>query len=276
MEGNGFGDVPTGVNLHDLNHSFHYRGWAWYRTDFILTPEQAGGCVSLFLEHIQWDSHVWIDGAYIGHRVSLSVPHVYPLQGLEAGKHVLVILVDNSNRKTDAQLPEPNEASEQTSETFPDVDDFGRAMDLHLRCVSNGDRRIPCGIHGDGYSMNGITGEIKLCVHPKVHIKHMDIYPDIHTQTAAVRITVGNDGGCTGECKLSVSCGDAAVSERTALTGEREQTLAITLDFHGGMRLWDEFTPNLYTFTADCTCCGGTDSMTVRLYEEDFKKENER
>ncbi len=271
MEENGFGDVPMGVNLHDLNHSFVYRGWAWYRTDFVLTSEQAGGDITLFLEHIQWDSFVWVDGEYIGHRVSLSAPHTFSLHGLEAGKHVLVILIDNSNRKTDSELPEPNGASEQTSETVPGVDDFGRAMDLHLRSVSNGGRRIPCGIHGDGYSMNGITGEIKLCVHPKVRVKHMDIYPDIHTQTAAVTITVGNDGGCAGECRLSVSCEKAAASEKIVLTGDTEQSFTLTLDFCGNMRLWDEFTPNLYTFTADCTFCEVTDSMTVRCGLRELK-----
>jgi len=255
MEESGYGEVPRVPDIKDLNHTYFYRGWAWYQTEFELSEEQASQSITLFLARIQWDSYLWIDGNYVGNQNSLATPHQYKLNHLSPGKHSLVIMIDNSNEKTDAQMPEP------VSEEGTDME--GRKLSLHLHTANAGTKKLACGIHLDMYAFNGIVGEVKLIIQPKLHIYHTDIYPDVHKQTVTVRVRLHNEEQYTGPAEISVSCGDMLESVDVVLNGEREQTVCLTLDFHGTMHLWDEYDPFLYTFLTKLTYGSVTDSDQV-------------
>ncbi len=256
MEESGYGEILPEVNVKDLNYTRFYRGWAWYQTEFVLSEQDAAQSVSLFLARVQWDSFIWVDGQYIGNQNSLATPHIYPLKGLSAGAHRLVILIDNSNMKSDAQTPE-TEAAEKT-------DAEGRALTLHLHTGSGDNRKLACGIHMDHYAFNGVVGEAKLIVSPKLRIDHTDIYPDIHKKTVLAKIRIANEDGVAGEAKLNVSCEHACGEASVMLTGEALQTAEVGLAFGGEMRLWDEYDPYVYTFEARLTCGCASDTDVVR------------
>lgn len=167
MEENGYGDIPRVPTSNDLNHTYYYKGWAWYQTEFYLSEEQARQHITLLLGHVQWDSFIWLDGTYIGNQNSLSVPHRYLLPKLAAGIHKLVILIDNSNLNTDALLPD--QAAEEGT------DSEGRSISLHLHTADNGTKKLACGLHGEGYAFNGIVGEVKLVLKPRLYIENVQM-----------------------------------------------------------------------------------------------------
>ena len=257
MEENGYGEVPRVPVTNDLNHTYAYSGWAWYQTEFELGEEDCKQCISLYLERIQWDSFVWVDGNYIGNINSLSVPHQYSLKNLGAGVHKLVVLLDNSNMNTGAELPELEEV---------DTDAEGRKLTLHLHTANDGSKKIACGCHGDMYSYNGIVGEVQIRIKPQVHIRRMDIVPDIHEQTVLARVHIFNDAQTAGVAQLAVECEHAEAQAAIELNGEKEQIEELTLDLKGRMRLWDEYDPYVYTFGTELiygevtdrneVCCG--------------------
>jgi len=263
MEENGYGDIPQQPSAHDLNHSYFYRGWAWYQTDFTLSGEQASQNISLYLEHIQWDSFIWIDGQYIGNQNSLSVPHCYRLPKLSCGSHRLVILIDNSNLNTNAQLPDSPDAE--------GTDAQGRKISLHLHTAADGTKKLACGIHGDGYAFNGIVGEVKLIFQPQLSIRQADLYPDIHTKTLTAKISLQNTAQLTGTARLSVSCEHASCEADVFITGSAQQDVELKLFFRDQMRLWDEFDPYVYTFTVTCCLDNKIDIRTIRCGLRELK-----
>lgn len=262
MEESGYGDIPSEVNIKDLNHTRFYRGWAWYKTEFELSAEDAAQHIELFLARIQWDSYVWVDGKYIGTRNSLATAHRYELTGLSAGRHQLVVLIDNSNQNTDAQLPEAGDDDETDSQ--------GRRLSLHLHTGGDGTKKIACGLHLDHYAFNGIVGEAKLIVKPGLRIAHTGIYPDIHKKTVLVKVRIANECGCTGAAGLAAACEHAQGEASFVLSGEAEQTVCAELAFAGEMRLWDEYDPFVYTFDIKLTAGGeqvDTDRVSCGLRE---------
>lgn len=265
MEENGYGEVPRVPYTNDLNHTYAYSGWAWYRTEFELTEADVQQNVFLFLERIQWDSFVWIDGIYIGNLNSLSVPHEYPLKELQAGRHVLTVMLDNSNMNTDAQLPELPEDTE--------TDEEGRKLTLHLHTVDDGSKKIACGCHGDMYSFNGIVGEALILVKPQVYIERTEIHPDIHKQTVLVKVHVKNPYGKTGSAGLKVQCEEYTAAQDMELTGDIKQIAELTLDFRGTMHLWDEFDPYVYTFTVELQAAEQQDTDTVQCGLRELRRE---
>lgn len=267
MEENGYGDVLREPSITDLNHTYFYRGWAWYQTEFTLSEEQAKQQITLFLERVQWDSFVWVDGNYIGNQNSLSTPHCYSLSDLSAGMHKLVILIDNSNLRADSQF------MKETAEEG--TDSQGRNLSLHLHTPAAKDKKIACGLHGEHYAFNGIAGELKLIIKPQVNIQSIDIIPDIHNRTVTAKISIKNNVQYRGSAKLSVSCEHANSQADIILNGEKEQEFCLKLLFYESMRLWDEFGPFIYTFTVCYTAGDMTDVERVHCGLRELKTEGQ-
>ena len=95
-EEQGFGITMTEPDMARLTRKISYEGKAWYQKDIEVPESWNGRNVELFLERCHWESHVWVDDRFIGTANSLSVPHVYSLGNLSAGKHRLTICVDNT------------------------------------------------------------------------------------------------------------------------------------------------------------------------------------
>ena len=83
-----------------LTREWQYRGKAVYEREIELTAEEAKYPLELVMERVMLYSELAIDGETVGSCDSLATEHVYPIpQRLtRAGRHVIRLTLDNSNR----------------------------------------------------------------------------------------------------------------------------------------------------------------------------------
>lgn len=83
-----------------LTDTYSYSGYAWFRREIDIASDLSGRNVFLFLERTRV-TVLYFDNVRIGLQNSLCTPHRYDLTGkLTAGKHTLLIRVDNVNYAT--------------------------------------------------------------------------------------------------------------------------------------------------------------------------------
>lgn len=95
----GLGALNTEMEYGCLTDLHKFEGFAWFRREVEIIPEMSGKNLTLFLERTR-KTRVYIDGNQIGEYCSLCTPHRYDLTGLPAGKHELIIRVDNTDYPT--------------------------------------------------------------------------------------------------------------------------------------------------------------------------------
>ena len=210
---------PAKPTLDGLYRSYVYEGQAWYQRDIDIPAGWQGKRITLSLERVHWDTHVWVDSQDAGTRDTLIAPHVYELPaGLAAGRHRLTILVDNTKKI-----------------------DLGRFVSINYE--------------GTQTNWNGLIGKLELRAQDPVSIADVEVYPDVARKTARLSITVANVTGrpVSGILTLRAVGHPAgsrvparevrftAAEPRTVVTGE--------LPMGANVRLWDEFSPNLYDLT---------------------------
>lgn len=185
----------------------YYSGVAWYQRDFDVPKSWDRKRVVLSLERPHWETRVWLDGRLVGTNDSLSTPHEYDFGLLAPGKHTLTIRVDNR------------------------------------MIVNIGDNSHAITDHTQG-NWNGIVGKIELQATPPVWLDDVEVYPNIQSKSAIVKVHIGNESGNTGSGELSIG----------------KQTVPVTWSFQGGdvsvnvalgpdAKLWDEFHPALQHLT---------------------------
>ena len=213
-----------------------YVGPAWYQRDVTIEPSWADRRVLLRLERCHWFSRVWVDGAEIGERDSLSTPHEYDVTAaMTPGRHRLTIRVDNRIL-------------------------IGVGANSHS--VSD---------HTQG-NWNGITGKIALVASPATFIDGIRVYPDVTNRAAKVLLTIGRvsrsgtpAGPTSGKITLDACCGDhapAAVArefEVPSAGGDVEAVVALG----ESAKAWDEFHPNVYSLTATLETADGIDEQVT-------------
>ncbi|MDR0542820.1 MAG: glycoside hydrolase family 2, partial [Dysgonamonadaceae bacterium] len=82
-----------------LTRLFEYRGAAWYEKTNVYIPEEwKDKEVYIYLERVQWESKLWVNGAEAGSEESLSTPHIYRITPfIKPGeKNVIRLRIDNS------------------------------------------------------------------------------------------------------------------------------------------------------------------------------------
>lgn len=188
----------------------YYKGAAWYKKQVDIPKGWRHRDISLFLERCHWETRLWVDGQEVGMQNSLATPHRYDLSEiLTPGRHWLTLRVDNSIKEID-----PGENSHSISD------------------------------HTQG-NWNGIVGDIYLEVRPQVNIAHTGIYPDVAGKSIRVVNTLTNRKGKTTDAVLMLKSDGRSIRRELALKpGTTEVTTVLSLG--DSIRLWDEFTPNLY------------------------------
>jgi hypothetical protein len=227
----------------------YYVGVAWYQRDIEIPPDWRGRRVVLSLERPHWGTRVWVDGKQAGSNNSLSTPHKYDLgTALAPGKHRLTIRVDNGL-----------------------VVDVG----VNSHCVTD---------HTQG-NWNGIVGDISLRATPPVWLDDVQVFPQVATKSVVVRGQIGNATAQSGQGTVWMSVGlKSTPKARRELIGrsDADQQMPVTWDERGGSfeatlpvriaknpQTWDEFNPELYTFTAELrtnasvTPADGQDSCSI-------------
>lgn len=123
--------------------------------------------------------------------------------------------------------------------------DFGRDNEIAIR-IYNGIENVCVG--QDSHSVtdqtqgcwNGIVGDILLMARPLRHIDNVQVFPDIKAKNIRVRLAMAGKGKRTAVDFLI----DGRHVMREKMAGD---TTEVTIPMGNDVKLWDEFTPNLYT-----------------------------
>ena len=144
----------TGPQIQRLTRKHSFIGEAFYQREIVIPKSMAGKPLALKLERVIWTSAVWVDGEQLaGAEESLTTPHNYLIpEGLSAGKHNLMIRIDNRQRHN----VNPS---------------------LLAHAYTNDTQII----------WNGILGEISLTALEPLEVAQVDVYPDAAARTARVR-----------------------------------------------------------------------------------------
>lgn len=205
----------------------HYLGAAWYQRDIDIPAASGGRRFVLFLERPHWETTVWVDDHAYPANDSLVAPHMTDLGPLAPGHHRLTIRVDNRQIVRDP------------------VND-GHERDAHA--VSD----------ALGATWNGIVGRIELQSTPLVWIDDVQVFPSVATNSARVKIAIGNASGQPGSGTVAVGPISATVSWSIA-----GGTAELAVPLGASAQTWDEFHPVLQHVTVALTADGVRDERTV-------------
>lgn len=210
--------------LH-LTRKYSYIGAAWYNREITISKEMANRPLNLFLERVMWKCRLWIDGKEVAMpQESLTTPHQFLITGgLSAGKHTLTLCIDNRKQHDIS------------------VKDLAHAYTNDTQIM-----------------WNGVLGKMELVVVPKVNIRHVAVYPDIRSKRIKVIAKVENSGRkpMKAELELQVTQPENPFTlekKHFSITlNEGTQALEYDYPMGGGVKLWDEFSPELYTLSLTC------------------------
>jgi hypothetical protein len=214
-----------------LQPHHYYRGNAWFQREIEVPSDWNGSPVELTLERVHWESTVWIDGNRVGAERSLTTAHRFDLGRLSAGRHLLIVRVDNR--------------------TIVDVGPNSHSISDHTQG-----------------NWNGIIGDLTLRARPEVGIRRVRTFPDLEAASVRVAVDIASSslgagtGTVTGSARradipgspvigpVSVSY-DEAYDEDLAHRGIRSGNAWVDLVLPLGPDAaeWSEFDPAHYELT---------------------------
>ncbi|WP_439183160.1 sugar-binding domain-containing protein [Carboxylicivirga taeanensis] len=199
----------------------HYYGAAWFQKTVNIPNDWQGKSIRLYLERCHWETKVWVNQTEVGYNNALGTPHEYDLSGfLSPGAHTLTIRVDN-----------------------------------RMKAVNIGPDAHSVSDHTQG-NWNGITGELKLIKSDAVNIARIKCYPDVEHKKVVVVLNVDNQTNKTQQATINLQANLKSTNEPAhqghfkAKINPGLQTQKYEIDMGVDVKLWDEFTPNLYTLKA--------------------------
>ena len=224
----------TGEQIKRLTRRHSFLGAAFYRREIVIPKSMARRPLELTLDRVLWQSSVWVDGKQLaGAEESLTTPHHYRIpEGLQAGKHTLMLRIDNRKR-------------------------YDLSWQDLAHAYTNDTQII----------WNGVLGGMTLTVVEPVEMARIDVYPDAAARTALVRTTLVRHGSAQDAAQLEYRLKGRSARQEVRLQGDTTR-VEYLLEMGPDAALWDEFSPNLHTLTVRC----GADSRSVRFGLRDFKR----
>ena len=225
-----------------LQPTKYYKGVAWYQKEVNIPNNWSQQDISLFLERCHWESRLWVDDKEVGMRNTLGTPHQYDLsEVLTPGKHTLILRIDNRVNNID-----PGENSHSISD------------------------------HTQG-NWNGVVGNMYLQVRPLVNIIQTTIYSDIANKSVRVRTNLRNRKKVETSATLTLKA-DGKTAHQKVILQPGENEIESRLSLGDEIRLWDEFSPNLYCLEVSLTDHeeGTTDLHSEQFGMRDFKVVDKR
>lgn len=194
----------------------YYKGAAWYQKEVTIPQDWQGQFIGLTLERCHWESRLWVDDIETGMQNSLGTPHQYDLTNrLTPGKHRLTLCIDNR------------------------VKDFDPGVNSHS--ISD---------HTQS-NWNGMVGQLYLEARPLANIAGIQVYPDVQNKNIAVKVKILNLNGKSTPVKLQLAVTGISHQESEEFElKEGENILEMRFSIGDDVKLWNEFTPNLYTLEA--------------------------
>ncbi|MEJ2883183.1 exo-beta-1,4-galactosidase [Pedobacter sp. GR22-6] len=206
-----------------LTPAKHYIGAAWYQKDIEIPGNWRGRRIVLSLEYPHTDAKVWLDDVLLGSQYTFVVAQNFELPAdLSAGKHRLSIRVDNT-----------------------------------IKAINVGQDSHSLTDHTQG-NWNGIVGKLQLQAGPKIYFEDIQVYPDLKSRSAKIRIQLKDAAKASSSGKITLSASSfntstkLNVKEQTFPYQMTKGTAVLEVDFPMGERIvtWDEFDPALYLLKA--------------------------
>jgi hypothetical protein len=206
---------------YHLTREWEFVGPAWFAKEIQIPASWVGREVDLLLERVMWQSRVWVDGIESGPAMdSLCVPHVHSLGKLTAGRHTIILRVDN-------RMIHP-------------IGDKGHA-------------------YGDQTQSrwNGVVGKIELRAKRANRIELLRVFPSLDGK---VRVEVSGVAENRDGLHLNVVIRDPASSEETTAGGTADLVFegadgkfsaTSEIQHPGKPCAWSEFDPHLCSVSVD-------------------------
>lgn len=209
-----------------LTRKTEYMGPAWYRRKVTLPAAWKGKRVFLFLERAHWLTAIYRGRNEVNRSDYISVPHRHDVTGyLKPGEEsTLDLLIDNRYQY-----------------------DTHKWNHSHTEFTQ--------------INWNGAIGAVKLVARDPVYIDDLQALPDVAGKAVKARVSLLNTTGkeVKGEATITVEGqGVKRVLTVPVCSADSLITLSPTLSMGSKARLWDEFTPNLYTLTCRFHSLEGT------------------
>lgn len=226
-----------------LNPDKHYVGVAWYQKEVEVPAGWKDQPVVLELERTHWETILYVDGKEIGKQDALLTPQRYVLNGLEAGKHSFTLRVDN--RTNIAVGENAHSVSDHTQSNW-----------------------------------NGVIGNMTLAAKPSIYIEDVQIYPNIKSKSAKVKVNLkGNGGPGTSSLTLQALLSGKTVGEPVKLAVEQKDGDAwaeATVNLGDDALLWSEYNPHVYQMQVIVESSDGKDKKDVDFGLREFKANGTR
>lgn len=227
------------LQMSHLTRKNSYLGAAWYTREITVPKDWKGKELILKLERVIWKTNVWVDGKELqAEQNSLIAPHYFDLSKyLTAGKtHRLTIRIDN--RKL-----------------------FDISVDNMAHAYTNETQII----------WNGIIGKMEIEAFDAVKIANLQVKPEISTGKAKVKVLIANTTNKTAKGVLSLTAvnkkSNVAVGtiQKEIQIKAGESAVEVEYDMGKNVKLWSEFSPELYELKAELKA--GKNTSTI---SEDF------
>ena len=236
---NGIGNIPdthtkwTG-SLYDMSYYYAPR-YAKYRESgnikfpFFLTPDKeyvgvaeysrkvdipvdwSGTDITLFLERPHIETSVYVNSHFVGRDSSLTTPHRFNI----------------------TPFVNPGTLNDIKIVVYNGIENV---------CVGQDSHSVTDQTQGN---WNGIVGKIELQSRPKTHISHLNIFPQLSACAVDVEVKIANPGK-----KANISLIVDGKKKTYKNLKIDNGAVKVRYKFDGDIKLWDEFSPYLYTIKA--------------------------
>lgn len=206
-----------------LKPTHYYAGPAWYKRQVSVPANWDKKRVTLNLERCHWETMVYVNGQFCGTRNSLVTAHQFDLTShLRPGNNTIAVRVDN---RININLgPNSHSISDHTQTNW-----------------------------------NGIVGDLSLVAGSPTYVDDVQIYPNL--TDGAIRVTLAlhqpRQQTFRGKIRLQARSrqpgGPALPPLDQPVSASADQTTVTATYPMANARLWDEFTPNLYTLVVQLT-----------------------
>lgn len=231
-----------------LTPTMYYVGAAWYQR-IVTIPDSWNQRIVLHLERPHTETRVWIDDREIGMQNSMVVAHEYDLTGkISPGTHTITIRVDN-------RIKEINVGPDSHSLTD----------------------------HTQG-NWNGIIGKIELRSEPLIWMEDIQVYPNLGSKAAVVKVLIRNNLKKEGFGEIMLSANAFNTTKQHAVAPVKkpftadpgEEPVEILYAIGDSMLTWSEFDPALYKLTVTLTSNSGVHKKEVQFGMREFKTSGTR
>ena len=185
---------------------FRYVGVTWYRTEFFIESDS----VSIIFDGVNHECDVYVDGKHLGYHYGGFVEFSFDAEGIGAGRHELIVRVDNTTNTTDT-IPHTNT---------------------------------------DWFNYGGICRPVGILELEKSNIRSLvckyDLSEDLKNVTLRVISSITSNEPVTDELEVLVD-GESVFKKTITVNGKLDfESDGILLE---NIKLWDINKPNLYYVT---------------------------